>query len=170
MRRFILGTALAASLFVAGSAGAGGWATAGLAPPPEGTSPGDTWNAQVTIRQHGITPLSGVEPSVTIRNDDTGASKTFPAKPTGKPGVYEAKVVFPEAGTWSYEVWDGFTQYGGAKAHRFAPVTIGGGDGSGGGGSSLDLPTLSAAILAVVAAAALVFVGYRRRPRAVPAA
>ena len=163
MRRLIIGAVLVASLAVAGSAAAGGWATAGLAPPPDGTGPGDTWNAQVTIRQHGMTPLSGVKPTVSIRNEKTGASKTFPARPTGKPGVYEAKVVFPEAGTWSYAVWDGFTQYGGEKAHRFAPVTIGGGSS----GSSFDLPALSAGVVAVLAAAALLFIGYRRRPRAV---
>ena len=164
MRRFVIGTAIAASLAVAGSAGAGGWATAGVAPPPDELSPGDTWNAQITIRQHGMTPLAGVEPTVTIRNADTGASKTFEASPAGKRGVYEAKVVFPEAGTWRYEVYDGFTQYGGARAHTFAPITIGGASG-GSGGSSFDFPAVTAAIAVALAAAALVFVGYRRRPR-----
>ena len=168
MRRLIIGAVLVAALAAAGSASAGGWATAGLAPPPDGIGPGETWNAEVTILQHGRTPLSGVEPTVRIVNDETGASKTFAAKPTGKPGVYEAEVVFPAAGTWRYEVWDGFTQYGGAKAHTFGPVTIGGEPV--GGGSSVDLPAVSAGIVAVLAAAALVFIGYRRRPRTAPAA
>ena len=43
--------------------------------------------------QHGRTPLEGVAPTVHIRSGDT--TRTFVAEPTGKPGVYHARVVFP---------------------------------------------------------------------------
>jgi YtkA-like len=167
MRRFITAVVLASSLVAAGAAGAGGWATAGLGPPDDGISAGDKWDAQVTILQHGRTPLSGVKPTVTIRNQKTGETKTFPAKPTGKTGVYEAEVVFPEAGRWTYEVYDGFTQYGGAKTHKFGAVSV----GAGSGGSSFELPAWWPGLLATAfAAAALLFLAYRRRPKApVPA-
>ena len=162
MRRLRIAVAVAASLVTAGVAGAGGWATAGLAPPPDEISAGDTWNAQVTILQHGRTPLSGVEPTVTIRNEKTGEAKTFPAKPTKKTGVYEAHVVFPAGGTWTYEVWDGFTQ-----THTFGEVVIGGDSG----GSSFSPPSLWPLLAAAaVAATALAFAAYRRRPKAPVAA
>jgi hypothetical protein len=122
MRRLLIGFALAALALPAGALG-GGWATAGLAPPDDGVGPGDTWNAQITILQHGMTPLNGVSPTVTIRNGST--AKTFKATPAGEPGKYVAKVVFPSGGSWTYEVYDGFTQYGGAKTHSFPAVTIG---------------------------------------------
>ena len=51
-------------------------------------------------------------------------SLTFRARPTGRTGVYRARVVFPNAGMWRYEVYDAFTEYGGARTHTFAPVKI----------------------------------------------
>jgi hypothetical protein len=130
MRRLLIGLVLGA-LVVPTAALAGGWATAGLAPPPEGVGPGDTWNAQITVLQHGQTPLDGVVPTVTIHNGSE--TRTFTAEPAGQPGKYVAQVVFPSAGTWSYDVYDGFTQYGGATTHKFAPVSIGAVADDGGG-------------------------------------
>ena len=165
MRRLILGSFLVAALVPVGVASAGGWATAGVSPPPDGLSGGDTWNAQVTILQHGVTPLSGVEPTLTIRNG-SGKAITFPAKPTGKPGVYVARVKFPSDGNWRYEVYDGFGQYGGAKTHTFAPITVG---SAGGGESSFPLvPSLGGVGLALLAAAGLAFL-IRRQRRTAPA-
>jgi hypothetical protein len=165
MRRLILCSLLAAAALPASVASAGGWATAGVGPPPDGMSGGDTWNAQVTILQHGQTPLVGVKPTVTIRND-AGKALIFPATPTGKPGVYVAKVKFPSGGEWRYEVYDGFTQYGGAKTHTFGPITVGGG---GGDTSSFPLlPSLGGAALVLVAAAGLLFL-VRRQRRTAPA-
>jgi YtkA-like protein len=163
--RTLIATTVAA-LAVVGTASAGGWATAGVSPPSGGIGPGDTWNAEVTILQHGQTPLVGMKPTVTIRND-AGKAITYPAKPTSKPGVYLAKVKFPSAGTWRYEVYDGFTQYGNAKKHTFAPITIGGGTSD----SSFPLlPSLGGGALALLAAAGLVlFIRRQRRTAPVPA-
>jgi hypothetical protein len=166
MRRLILGSLLAAALIPAGVASAGGWATAGVGPPPDGgLGAGDTWNAQVTILQHGQTPLVGVKPTLTIRND-AGKAVTFPAKPTGKPGVYLAKVKFPSGGKWSYEVYDGFTQYGGAKTHTFGAITVGGGGGS--GSDFPVLPSIGGAALVLAALAGLLLL-IRRQRRTAPA-
>ena len=128
MRKLLLALAVVAVVAPASALG-GGWATAGLAPPPDDIGAGDTWNARITILQHGVTPLEGVTPTLTIRND--GTTKTFKAAPTAETGVYVAKVVFPTEGKWSYEVYDGFGEYGGAKTHSFAPVSIGTSSGGG---------------------------------------
>jgi hypothetical protein len=131
MRKLLIGLALVA-LAVPASAAAGGWATAGVAPPPDDMGPGQTWDARITVLQHGNpeTPLMGVVPTLTIKNGST--SKTFEAAATDESGVYIAHVVFPRTGEWSYSVNDGFTQYGSARTHTFAPVSIGGaGDGGG---------------------------------------
>jgi len=86
------------------------------------------------VLQHGRTPLDGLKPTLTIRKSPprvtSGVAKgrpttrTFAARPTGSPGVYRARVVFPSAGTWRFEVYDGFVQYNGARTHRYAPVRI----------------------------------------------
>lgn len=165
MQKLLIATVAAAALAVPGSAAAGGWATAGLGPPDDGLQAGDTWNARVTILQHGRTPLSGAEPTVTIRNDK-GATHTFPARPTGEVGVYEAQVRFPSSGTWSYEVYDGFEQYGGAQTHTFGPVAIAPGSG---GGVALWPFVLAGLTAALIAGAAAWLVRLRRRASAVPA-
>jgi hypothetical protein len=167
MRKLLVAVAAVGALTLAGTASAGGWATAGLGPPNDGISAGDTWKAETTILQHGQTPLVGVQPAVIIRNTKTGVEKRFAAKPTDKPGVYVADVTFPSGGEWRYFVHDGFGQYGGAQTHAFAPIQVAGPtDGSGSG-----FPLWALAIAAVLAAAAgLVLVARRARLRTAPAA
>ena len=160
MRRLLLTVALVA-LAAPASALAGGWATAGLSP-PEGVGAGDTWNADVKILQHGRTPLAGVSPTVTIRNVATGNEKTFTAKPTGEIGVYRAKVVFPTAGKYSYKVYDGFTQYGGAQNHSFGTFSV----GAGGGGGLPFLAIIGIIGLALAATALIYLLARRVRVRA----
>ena len=157
MRKLFIAGLLAASLAVVGSAGAGGWATAGVAPPAD-VSAGETWNAEITVLQHGRTPLAGVKPTLTIRNAAGGETKTFAAEPTDRAGVYEAKVVFPSSGSWSYEVYDGFVQYGGADTHKFGAVEIG--ESSGGFSASMWLLPGGAAL---VSGAGLFLFRRRRR-------
>jgi hypothetical protein len=113
MRRLIL-IVLLGTAALARTAGAGGFATVQLS-----TLPAErTWSVDLTILQHGRTPLDGLQPTVRIWREDE--SHTFPARPTGRPGVYHARVVFPARGTWRFEVADGFTQ-----THHYAPVEIG---------------------------------------------
>jgi hypothetical protein len=135
MRRALILTA-AVALVCASTALAGGWATVKLSSSPKNVSAGEPWIVDVTVLQHGLAtqPLAGLKPTVTIRRvlsaRTTSSSlkepqaRTFRARPTAKVGVYRARVVFPSAGTWRYEVYDAFTQYGGARTHRFKPVAI----------------------------------------------
>ena len=134
MRRSLLVLAAATTLTLAGTAAAGGWATVQLSSLPRGLSAGEPWVVDITVLQHGRTPLDGLKPTLTIRKSPprvtSGVAKgrpttrTFAARPTGSPGVYRARVVFPSAGTWRFEVYDGFVQYNGARTHRYAPVRI----------------------------------------------
>ena len=133
MRKLLISGA-AVALVCAGTALAGGWATVTLSSTPKGLTAGEPWVVDITVLQHGLAsqPLSGLRPTVTIRKvtkarTTTGAllqPRIFRARPTSRAGVYRARVVFPTFGTWRYEVWDGFTQYGGARTHTFAPVRI----------------------------------------------
>lgn len=101
-------------------ASAGGFATAGLSSTPEGVAPGQPWKVDITVLQHGRTPAAGLSPRVVISSRD--ATREFAAKPTGKPGVYRATVVFPSAGRWDYQVLDGFND---GLPHSFPAVEIG---------------------------------------------
>ena len=123
MKKFLLTLAVAVVVPVAS---AGGWATVGLSSlPPSGLKAKQAWPVDITVLQHGQTPLSGVTPVVTIRDGGGKAVAKFSGTPTGKVGVYRAVVSFPGEGTYSYEVYDGFGTYGGAQTHTFKPVQIG---------------------------------------------
>jgi hypothetical protein len=124
MKKLLLVLAVAA--VAAPVASAGGWATVGLSSlPPSGLGAKQSWPVDITVLQHGRTPLAGVTPIVRVRDAKGKVVERFPAKPTGKTGVYHTVVSFPGEGTYSYEVYDGFTQYGGAQTHTYKPVEIG---------------------------------------------
>jgi hypothetical protein len=134
MRTILVGCLVAAALVGAEAASAGCWATVGLAPPPAATAPGDVWVAKITVLQHGERPLPNAaeaRPTLTITNLDTRESRRFTAVPSDlSTGAYEARVVFPAAGSWRYEVFDGFVSseegWSCAQTHTFAAVPIGG--------------------------------------------
>jgi hypothetical protein len=156
MRYLIVLSALVAALALTGAANAGGWATVGIAPTADGVGAGESWRTEITILQHGRTPLDGLTPTVTISGP--GDARTFTASPTGKTGVYEARVVFPKAGRWSVVVDSGF----GASRLTYGPVTIGASPtGSPGLFPVLPFAAVAAALALAVAAA----MGVRRQRR-----
>jgi hypothetical protein len=135
VRRPLLLLVAGCALVLAGTAVAGNWATVKLSSLPKGLSAGQPWVVDITVLQHGQTPMDGLKPTVTIRKvaaiRATSAiakggpkERTFAAKPTDRTGVYRARVVFPSAGSWRFEVYDGFNEYGGARTHTFAAVKI----------------------------------------------
>ena len=170
MRRVTALCTFVAFLALAASAGAGGWASVKLESTPAGIDADDTWNARITVLRHGITPTDGAEPSVTIRNLETGAEETFAATPTGTTGMYAAAVVFPDAGEWEYTVNDGLeaTGYGISQTTTYPPVTIA--EPSGGtGGSGFPVAPFLAALAAAAAFCAVVYAAVRRQRRLTPA-
>lgn len=110
---------LVVSLFAlcAAPAFGGGFATTGLSSLPDGVAPGEPWVVDVTVLGHGRTPASGLEPSIAIASGSV--KRSFPAREV-RPGVYRARVVFPDAGRWRYSVDSGF----GLGPETFAPVEI----------------------------------------------
>jgi hypothetical protein len=122
MSRFTLvaATALAAALIAPATTLGGGWATVGLSSLPEGTAPGEPWVVDITVLQHGRTPLEGVHPRVLLAPTGAGSDRAFAAKATKRPGIYRAQVRLPSAGEWTYSVDDGFSQ-----VHELGTVRIG---------------------------------------------
>jgi hypothetical protein len=143
-------TLVSAALLLPALAAGGGFATVQLDSLPAGTGAGGPWTPTLTVLQHGRTPLDGVSP--TIRISSGTQTREFQATPTGEPGQYRAEVEFPTAGTWRYEIWDGFSQ-----THTYAPVAIGNpaGDVGDAGFPWLWLVAAGAAVLAVLVLAPL---------------
>jgi hypothetical protein len=164
MRYLIALATLVAALVVPPTAGAGGWATIGFAPLPDDVEPGQTWTPELTILQHGVTPLDGLSPTITI----TGAEgeEVFTATSTGEPGKYVANVVFPSAGSWAIAIDSSF----GDSRLIYGPVAIAtpaGAPSTGGGDFPLVAVLAALGGLVVVGAAA---VGVVRQRRLHPAA
>ena len=174
--RIALLAAIAAALAVPTAATAGGWATVGFDPPPEGLQPGEPWVVDLTVLQHGRTPLEGVQPRVIVTEKAGDGQRAFSARPTAEPGVYRATVVFESAGTWKIAVDDDF-----ATTHSFPAVQIGNGGkksaaepvaaltpaaatppSAGDGGPDLLLALAAAAIAAVAAGLGAAFLQRRR--------
>jgi hypothetical protein len=154
---------LAAVAFAAltGSAHAGGWATVELGEMPSGLVAGEPWRVELIVKQHGVTPMADVTPSVRI-DDGAGTVRTFHARPTAKVGTYVADVTFPSGGTWKTRIYDGFTD---VVPHRLSPLTVAGGGAS---ASAAGFPwhqTVAIAIVALLFLGGIVATLDRPRPR-----
>ncbi len=163
MRTISALVAIAAALAIAPLASGGGWASVGFEPLPDGTSAGTTWSPTIFVKQHGETPLAGLQPVVEIY-DDTGLSTKAIARETSETGVYTADVVFPAEGDWRLVINSGF-----ADSHvTYGPFSVGAPSATGGG--SGELPVFGAGVALVLAAlAALVVLAARRSRRLTPA-
>jgi hypothetical protein len=162
MRYLIVLSTLAIALAASSAAAAGGWATVGIAPLPEGVDAGGTWTTEITVLQHGKTPLDGLTPIVTIR-DEGGEPHEFVATPTGEAGAYEASIVFPEAGSWGVVVDSGF----GDSRLTYGPVAVE--DGSPAGGDDRSIPTIGLVVLAACGLLVAGAFGVRHVRRLAPA-
>jgi hypothetical protein len=162
MRLFVVLGALACALAMPSLAAGGGWASLGFEPLPDGIDAGSTWKPTIFVKQHGITPLAGLQPVVMIEEAGSGTSTKFLATPGSEAGEYEANVVFPFTGTWSVRILSGF----GDSQVTYGPVVIGP-SGSGDGHQRLPLVGLAVAATALLGAFALL--AARRSRRLTPA-
>jgi hypothetical protein len=121
MRKLVV-TVVALAVLVPATALAGGWATVQLSSTPKGAKAGVPWIVNLTVLQHGVTPLEGIQPQVRISQGTL--IRTFTARPTPTTGVYRARVVFPRAGTWKWSIWDGFSRTHTYKAVKVAPQAV----------------------------------------------
>jgi hypothetical protein len=169
MRTFIVHVVTVAAVAVAflavtGPAGAGGWATVGFEPLPDGTSAGGTWHPTITIKQHGVTPLAGLSPVVTIEDAASGGMQTFTAVETSTTGIYEADVVFPSAGDWRIAIDSGF----GDSRVTYGPLTVDAPSAGVPGSDSFPIAPV-AVVLGAIALAAAALLGARRLRKLTPA-
>jgi cytochrome c2 len=101
--RIALGLTLLVSLIIAMPAFAGGWAVITLDELPSNVVVGEPLTIGFTVLQHGITPMTNIEPTVTTR---LSASEEFVvyAEAQGKPGHYVAILTFPKEGNWEWSI------------------------------------------------------------------
>jgi hypothetical protein len=115
---FMLALVTAAALSTAALAKEGG---VELSSVPTGTSPGEPWTPDLMLIEGSPEMLAQAKPGIQITNLDTGQQIDYRAEPTAKgKGLHTVRVVFPEAGTWAYSVYDGVT----GRMYEFPAVEI----------------------------------------------
>jgi len=109
MNRRMLSLALPA--VVAATAGAyafGGWASITLDELPDAYTVGKPTEISFRIRQHGMTPLEGLTPTIDARSSAGGGSVQTVARAGKEKGQYVATLTIPRAGDWQVDVKSGF--------------------------------------------------------------
>ena len=84
----------------------GGWAVVTVDDLPEYLVAGKPVTLSFVVRQHGVTPLDGLKPRLTIRNGSDSTS-VMAMHASGR-GQYAATMTAPRAGEWSVRIESGF--------------------------------------------------------------
>ncbi len=101
--RIAMGMALLLALAAAIPAFAGGWAVITLDELPMDVVAGEPLTVGFTVRQHGRTPMDGLEPTITAHLYKEEFFEVE-AEPGGKPGHYTATLTFPREGDWNWSI------------------------------------------------------------------
>lgn len=98
-----IGLALLLTLVFAFPASGGGWAVITLDELPAGVVAGEPLTIGFTVLQHGRTPMTNIDPTVTAR---LSADEKFvvDAEAEGEPGHYSATLTFPKEGNWEWSI------------------------------------------------------------------
>lgn len=101
--RIALGLALLLVFAFAVPVLAGGWAVISLDELPSGAIAGEPLIIGFTVLQHGKTPMTGLDPTITatLLKDE---QFVVVAEPEGKLGHYAATLTFPKEGNWEWSV------------------------------------------------------------------
>lgn len=85
----------------------GGWAISTVENPPDALEVGAPYRFQFVVRGHGVAPLSGLEPTLELRQG-SGTATRVRAIPGSGAGRYQAEIVAREAGPLTVVLRSGF--------------------------------------------------------------
>lgn len=86
----------------------GGWAVVTVEELPDHVVVGRPIQLTFTVRQHGVSPMNGLKPTVELKF--RGSQTQVSATPAREPGQYSASVTLPRAGHWNITINSGFNQ------------------------------------------------------------
>jgi hypothetical protein len=110
MRRLL--SVLVLSVLAAGAVSGAALAKEGgveLSSTPVGKAPDEPWTPTLRLVEGSPELLAQAKPGIAVRNVETGERLAFDARPSDNPRVYDVRVVFPEAGWYTVEAYDGIT-------------------------------------------------------------
>jgi mono/diheme cytochrome c family protein len=83
---------------------AGGWAVITLDSLPSEVNSSEEFTVGFVVRQHGVSPMVGLSPLVSVTHQASGTQVTFDAKPSGESGHYQAVMSLPKTGIWKWRI------------------------------------------------------------------
>ena len=125
LRRFIaFPLAALASLALASVAMAGGWAQVTVKDTPVDPPAGGGTPIEMSVLQHGVTPVSWPHLSVIATDEASGAMFKTDAQAKGPEGTYVATIVFPKAGDWTLSFDSPELEMSGTAAINVIPAVV----------------------------------------------
>ncbi len=109
MKRFTLSVCIAVVFgFAAGFTSFGGWAVVSVLKIPDAWIAGKPLQLQWQVRQHGVTPLYDLKPTLEARSGSRVIEgQTWQFSEQGQRG-YRGRITFPTTGEWQVTVHSGF--------------------------------------------------------------
>jgi mono/diheme cytochrome c family protein len=104
-----IGLATGLLLILTGVAFAGGWAIITLNDFPDYAVTGKPLNLTFSVRQHGVTLLTGLQPKVQA-STTSGLTAKATVKPTTNRGEYTTSITLPQPGEWKITIASGFNE------------------------------------------------------------
>lgn len=111
MRKVSFLVILVALLAVVPAALAGGWATVSFGEMPGEIRAGEPWSVELTVWQHGVTPVHDlgddvpIEPTFVGTNAETGERVEAVAWPVEEAGRFVLEVTLPSEGQWEWTIY-----------------------------------------------------------------
>lgn len=105
-RRWLMGLGLVLMVLLAlpQRVGAGGWSVVTLDSTPTNIQAGVPFKIGFMVRQHGVRPMEGLHPEITMVDSVTKAKVTAVAQAEGEVGHYVATLTLPSAGNWDWTI------------------------------------------------------------------
>ena len=111
MKKFplaMLGSVLVFSSLAAAPANLGGWATVTVDKAPDSLIVGKQTSFVFIVKQHGVTPMKGLKPTVTAKTVEYTDTTKGSARELKTVGSYEASITVPKRGEWLVTIFSGW--------------------------------------------------------------
>ncbi len=151
-------------LLLAAPALAGNWVVITLQELPPEIRAGEPVSLEFVVRQHGVSPIDGVNLVVRAEHGAGGDALEWVGEPGGQTGHYLVEAVFPEAGDWTWQVTAApFPQVTTLPALRVQPALVEAETAPAGRTTTIYIQALQVGSVALLGIAAALALARRRR-------
>jgi len=108
MRKAFIPVIFAAAAALTAFAPMGGWATITADARPDSVLAGQPLKLSFIVKQHGVTPMSGLKPRIELRSEGRDTVRLMATPLKKEAGRYTATLRFPAGGEWFINIHSSF--------------------------------------------------------------